>query len=119
MSAPTESGKEFTITVIRLKDKMAKMSQPWSPMELLKVNDQVVRVALFDGMYPWHKHANEDELFYVYKGSIVIQVKGHSTILLHEGEMVVMPKGIEHSPRSLEPSYVLMFEPASLKSQGD
>ncbi|MCW4052669.1 MAG: cupin domain-containing protein [Candidatus Bathyarchaeota archaeon] len=102
-----------------MKSKIEEMSKPWSPIEVSRVNDQVVRMALFDGEYPWHKHANEDELFYVYKGSIIIQVRGHPNIALHEGEMAVLPKGVEHSPRSLEPSYVLMFEPQSLKSQGD
>ena len=107
------------IAVISLKSKIEEMFKPWSPIEVSRVNDQVVRMALFDGEYPWHKHVNEDELFYVYKGSIIIQVRGHPNIALHEGEMAVMPKGVEHSPRSLEPSYVLMFEPRSLKSQGD
>lgn len=107
------------IAIINLKSKIEEMSKPWSPIEVSRVNDQVVRMALFDGEYPWHKHANEDELFYVYKGSIIIQVRGHPNIALHEGEMAVLPKGVEHSPRSLEPSYVLMFEPQSLKSQGD
>lgn len=83
------------------------------------MNDQVVRMALYDGEYPWHKHSNEDELFYVYRGRITIQVKGNPNITLHEGEMAVMPRGVEHSPKSLEPSFVLMFEPQALKSQGD
>jgi len=107
------------ITRISLKDEVKDMNKPWAPVEIARVNDQVVRMALFDGEYPWHKHSNEDELFYVYIGSIVIQVKGHSDITLGEGEMAVMPRGVEHSPRSLEPSYVLMFEPRTLKSQGD
>ena len=107
------------IAAIALKDKIEEMTEPWAPVEVARVNDQVVRIALFDGEYPWHKHAHEDELFYVYKGSIVIKVKGHSNITLHEGEIAVIPKGVEHSPSSLEPSYVLMFEPQTLKSQGD
>jgi mannose-6-phosphate isomerase-like protein (cupin superfamily) len=107
------------ITMINLNDKIKEIARPWSPIEVARVNDQVVRMALFDGEYPWHKHTDEDELFYVYKGSIVIRVKGHPNIALHEGEMAVMPKGVEHSPKSLEPSHVLMFEPQALKSQGD
>ena len=102
MSTPADSGKEVMIAVISLKEKMAKIPQPWSPIELLKANDQVARMALFDGEYPWHKHVNEDELFYVYKGSIIIQVRGHPNIALHEGEMAVIPKGVEHSPRRLD-----------------
>jgi mannose-6-phosphate isomerase-like protein (cupin superfamily) len=107
------------ISKINLLHKIELISKPWIPIEVAKVNDQVVRMALYDGEYPWHKHADEDELFYVCKGSIVIRVKDQSNITLHEGEMAVMPRGVEHSPRSLEPSYVLMFEPATLKSKGD
>ena len=95
------------------------MTKPWSPIEVARVNDQVVRMALFDGEYPWHRHTAEDELFLVFRGSIVIRVKDRPDITLHEGEMAVMPRDVEHSPKSLEPSYVLMFEPQTLKSQGD
>jgi mannose-6-phosphate isomerase-like protein (cupin superfamily) len=107
------------ITAISLRDKIKEMSKPWFPVEVARVNDHVVRIALYDGEYPWHKHANEDELFFVYKGSIVIQMKGQQDVTLREGEMAVMPRGVEHSPRCLEPSYVLMFEPQTLKSRGD
>lgn len=107
------------IRAIILKEKVKELSKPWVPMEISRVNNQVVRLALYDGEYPWHKHANEDELFYVYEGSIVIRMRGQPNVTLHAGEMTVMPKGIEHSPKSLEPSYVLMFEPQALKSQGD
>ncbi len=107
------------IHTTNIKNEIEKLSKPWSPIEIFRVNDQVVRLAMYDGEYPWHKHANEDELFYVYKGSIVIRVRGHPNITLREGEVTVMPKGIEHSPKSLETSYVLMFEPQALKSQGD
>ena len=107
------------IQAINLRDSIKKLTKPWSPIELSRVNDQVVRLALFDGEYPWHKHANEDELFYVYSGRIVIRVRGHMEIELHAGEIAVVPKGVEHSPKSPEPSIVLMFEPEALKSRGD
>ena len=107
------------IRTISLKNKSKELTKPWSPIEVSRVNDQVARLALFDGEYRWHKHANEDELFYVYRGSIVIRVKGHPNIALHEGEIAVVPKGVEHSPKSPEPSIVLMFEPQTLKSKGD
>ena len=87
-------------------------------MELARVNGQVVRMSLVKGEYHWHKHANEDELFYVYKGKIAIQLKDQVDIVLHEGKMVVIPKGVEHCPKSIEPSYLLVFEPYVLKSRG-
>jgi mannose-6-phosphate isomerase-like protein (cupin superfamily) len=107
------------ISAISLGDKIREIDQPWSPTEVARVNDQVVRMSLVKGKYHWHKHANEDELFYVYKGEIVIQLKNQEDISLREGQMVVIPKGVEHCPKSIEPSYVLVFEPYVLKSRGD
>jgi mannose-6-phosphate isomerase-like protein (cupin superfamily) len=107
------------ISTIGLGDIIKKLDQPWSPVEVAQVNDQVVRLSLVKGEYHWHKHTNEDELFYVYRGKIVIQLKDQEDIILQEGEMVVVPKGVEHCPKSIEPSYVLVFEPSALKSRGD
>jgi len=76
-------------------------------------------MALVEGEYHWHKHANEDELFYVRKGSMVIQLREEPDDSLCAGEMAVVPKGMEHCLKSAEPSYVLMFEPYVLTSRGD
>ncbi len=102
-----------------LYDRMKEINKPWTPIEVARVNDQVVRMALFHGEYHWHKHTNEDELFYVIKGAIIIQLLEQPNVILNEGEMVVIPKGIKHSPKSLNPSYVLMFEPSALQRSGD
>jgi len=107
------------ISVISLGNKIREIDQPWSPIEVARVNDQVVRMSFVKGKYHWHKHTNEDELFYVYKGKIVIQLKDQEDIPLQEGEMAVIPKGVEHCPKSIEPSYVLVFEPYVLKPRGD
>jgi len=107
------------ISTINLEDEIKQIDKPWSPIEVARVNDQVVRMALVEGEYHWHKHTNEDELFFVYRGSITIQLKGQPDVALHEGEMVVIPKGVEHRPKSVGPSYVLVFEPYVLQSRGD
>ena len=107
------------ILTINLKDKIKEIDKPWSPIEVARVNDQVVRMALFKGEYHWHKHTDADELFYVYIGSIIIQLKDWPYIALNEGEMAVIPKGVEHCPKSVGPSYVLMFEPSVLQTRGD
>jgi mannose-6-phosphate isomerase-like protein (cupin superfamily) len=68
-----------------------------------RVNDLVVRMSLVKGEYHWHKHTDEDEFFYVYRGKIVIQPKAQEDIVLYEEERVVIPKGVEHCPKSIEP----------------
>ena len=108
------------IEKIKMMSKIKEIGgKPWSPIDIIRVNDQVVRMALVDGEFHWHRHTNEDELFYVFKGEIIIQLKNQPNINLNEGEMVVIPKGIEHCPKSSEPAYVLLFEPFVLKTIGD
>ena len=107
------------IPVASLQESMNAITDAWCPVDIAIVNDQVVRMALIEGEYHWHKHTNEDELFYVLQGEIVIQVRDEPDVVLHDGEMAVIPKGIEHRPTSAGPSYILMFEPRALKSRGD
>jgi len=107
------------IPKINLEEKIKEIKKPWSPIEVARVNDQVIRMALLEGEYHWHKHSNEDELFYVLKGSIIIQLRDQLSMTLNEGEMAVIPKGIEHCPKSPKPSYILLFEPLALDTKGD
>ena len=105
---------------INLKDKIKEINgRPWFPVEVARLNNQVVRMALYKGEYHWHKHDNEDEFFYVLQGRITIQMKNNPDLALNEGEIAVVPKGAEHCPKSDVESYVLMFEPYELKSKGD
>jgi len=76
-------------------------------------------MASIQGAYHWHRHQHEDELFYVLEGEIVIEVKGQPNVRLRSGEMVVIPKDVEHRPTSDGRSYILMFEPAVLQRRGD
>ncbi|MFP3946598.1 MAG: cupin domain-containing protein, partial [Archaeoglobaceae archaeon] len=101
-----------------LRDKMEELTKPFQPLEVATANDQVVRMALIKGEYHWHKHSGEDELFYVLSGELNIQTKD-GDIILTEGEMAVIPRGVEHCPRSDNGCYVLMIEPEGLKSEGD
>ncbi len=111
--------KPKDISKIHLEKEIGKIEKPWYPVDITRINDQVIRLAKFDGKFHWHKHTTEDELFYVLKGEINIHLKDQPNIKLNEGEMVVIPKGIEHCPESEKPSYVLLFEPFNLKSKGD
>ncbi|MFQ5886280.1 MAG: hypothetical protein ACE5II_03490, partial [Anaerolineae bacterium] len=71
------------IPTINLEDAIKQVDKPWSPIEVARVNDQVVRISLLKGESHWHKHTDEDELFYIYKVSLTIQLKDQPDIALH------------------------------------
>lgn len=106
------------MTKIDLKNLIKKIAKrTWTPFEVAKVNNQVVRLAYFKGKYHWHKHEKEDELFFVYAGSIIIQIKNKPDMKLNKGEIAVVPKNVEHCPKSEKGAYVLMFESIELTSR--
>ena len=108
------------ISSIQLKDKMDEITgKHCSPIDVAQLNDQVVRMSYIDGEFHWHKYTDQDELFCVLKGELIIQLKNQPDVTLSEGEMAVIPKGFEHCPKSVKPTYVLLFEPFVLKSTGD
>ena len=107
------------IPVVDVGQRAAEISEPWSPLDMAYINDQVIRLALFHGEYHWHRHVEEDELFYVVKGDITIRLRDQPDVVLGEGQLCVVPKCVEHRPESPEPSVVLLFEPRALKSRGD
>ena len=108
------------IPAINLKNKMNEISgKHCSPIEVARVNDQVVRLSYINGEFHWHKHTDHDELFYILKGKLVIQLKEQPDITLSAGQMTVIPKGVEHCPKSIEPSYILLFESLLLQTRGD
>jgi len=103
-----------------IEEKITELEgKAWSPIDIAEVSEYVIRLALFLGEYHWHKHDNEDELFYVYKGEIKIKIRNQKSIIVKEGELFVVPKGIEHKPTSTKESYILLFELSRLKSTGD
>jgi mannose-6-phosphate isomerase-like protein (cupin superfamily) len=89
----------------------------WSPVDVAHINDWVLRAAAIKGEYHWHSH-QDDELFLVHKGEIVIDTE-KGPILLKEGQGAVIPKGMSHKPRADNRAIILMIEPAKLSSQGD
>jgi len=109
----------MSVVKLSLAEKIEEIDKPWSTVEVALVNDQAVRLAKIQGEYHWHKHTNEDELFYVLKGEMILQLEDQPDISLTEGEMAVVPKGLEHCPRSEGVSYILMVEPQALVSRGD
>ena len=91
-----------------LDDAVAKISAPWTPVDVAAVNGNALRIALFEGEY--HEHTHEyDELFLVYRGAITIWTES-GTINLAEGEGYTVPAGTNHKPIANEPAYVLFID---------
>jgi len=94
---------------VSLIEKFSLFTEQWSPKIVAEINDTTVKIAKLEGEFEWHTHDNEDELFYVFKGKLEIHTreKVHS---LNEGELLVVPKGVEHMPVAKAECEVMMVE---------
>jgi len=104
--------------VINLKDKFKLFDDHWSPKIIGQLNGQDVKLAKIKGEFVWHDHKDEDELFYVMKGTLQIEFRDKK-VTLKEGEMLVIPRGVEHKPIANEEVWILLFEPSNIKHTGD
>jgi len=103
---------------VNLAEKFALFREHWSPKIAGELNGQQVRLAKLKGEFIWHHHAHEDELFLVVKGRLTIKFR-QKDIVLHEGEFVIVPRGVEHKPVAEEEAHILLFEPASTLNTGN
>ncbi|MFT4568824.1 MAG: mannose-6-phosphate isomerase-like protein (cupin superfamily) [Saprospiraceae bacterium] len=103
---------------VNIDQKFAQFQDLWSPKIIGALNGQEVKLAKVQGEFIWHSHADEDELFYVIKGTLIMEFRDRSEILL-EGEMIIVPKGVEHRPVAEEEVWILLFEPAQTKHTGE
>jgi mannose-6-phosphate isomerase-like protein (cupin superfamily) len=92
---------------------------PWFNQTLTTVNDAVVRLGIFEGEFPWHKHTDQDEFFLVLDGEIFLDVEGEQPVRLGPHQGYTVPKGVVHRPRSPRPSTVLMVESLGIVPTGD
>jgi mannose-6-phosphate isomerase-like protein (cupin superfamily) len=96
----------------------AALGEFWSPRVVGEVDDVYIKVAKLKGTFTWHSHANEDELFYVLKGQMRIEME-HATVELREGDMYIVPKGVRHNPSAPEECQVLLIERKTTLHTGD
>ena len=108
----------LTMNKINLLEKFSLFPEHWSPKIIGELNGQQVKLGKFKGEFVFHQHENEDELFMVIKGSFKMEFRD-KTVELKEGEILIVPKGIEHKPVAEEEVWVLMFEPASTVNTGN
>jgi mannose-6-phosphate isomerase-like protein (cupin superfamily) len=106
------------MNAINLKEKLSLFKEQWTPKIIGELNGQQVKLAKIQGEFVWHDHKNEDELFYVIKGQLLIELKD-KTITLNEGDLYIVPRGVAHKPIAHEEVHVMLFEPAMIKHIGD
>jgi len=103
---------------VNLAEKLARVSEHWSPKIVGELNGQQVKVVKFLGPFVWHHHEHEDELFYVVKGRFRMEFRDR-TVDIAAGEFVIVPRGVEHRPVADEEVEVMLFEPASTLNTGN
>jgi mannose-6-phosphate isomerase-like protein (cupin superfamily) len=103
---------------VSLKEKFAKFSEYWSPKIIAQMNDYHFKLAKVQGEFVWHDHPETDEVFLVLKGQLEIHFRD-GRVTLNEGEMYVVPKGVEHKPIAEEECHILLVEPAGTLNTGD
>lgn len=103
---------------INFSDKFAKFSEQWSPKIVAQMNDYHFKIAKIEGEFIWHDHPETDEVFIVLKGQLEIQLRD-GNVVLSEGEMFVVPKGVEHKPFAERECHILLVEPAGTMNTGD
>ncbi len=104
---------------INLKQKHAEFTKQWHPHQIAVVDDMQVLLAKLKGEFVWHAHEHEDELFQVIKGTLYMQFRDRTEVV-KEGEIIVVPKGVEHNPytKNEEEVHVMLFEKLSTKHTG-
>jgi mannose-6-phosphate isomerase-like protein (cupin superfamily) len=103
---------------VNLSEKLSLFKEQWNPKIVGELNGQLVKLVKFKGPFVWHHHDDEDELFYVVKGSFDMEFE-NEIITINEGEFIVVPRGIEHRPNAAQECEVMLFEPASTLNTGN
>ena len=106
------------VHTINLAEKLSRFTAHWTPHVVTELNGQQVKVAKIEGAFDWHQREHEDELFLVVRGRFRLEFRDHA-VDVGEGELVVVPRGVEHRPVADEECHILLFEPAGTRSTGN
>ncbi len=106
------------IEPIDLSQKFSLFSDAWHPRIVGELNESYVKLVRLKGEFVWHRHEKEDELFFVIKGNLVIKLRERD-LNLREGQLVIIPKGLEHLPVAEDEVLVMLLEPKGTVNTGD
>lgn len=108
----------MNLNPVNLRKKFELFHEYWTPKIVGELNGQFVKLAKLKGEFVWHSHENEDELFYIVKGQLLIKFRENEEVILKEGEMYIVPAGVEHFPIAKQECWVMLIEPKSTKHTG-
>jgi mannose-6-phosphate isomerase-like protein (cupin superfamily) len=103
---------------VNISEKLAAFSGYWSPRIVGEINDSYIKLAKLKGEFLWHLHENEEEMFMVVKGRLIIKLR-EKDIVLSEGEFFIIPRGVEHMPVAEEEVHVMLIEPKTTLNTGN
>ena len=106
------------IEPINVMNKFSLFDEKWTPKIIGELNSQYVKVCKLQDDFVWHSHENEDELFWVVEGCLEIHLRA-KVVELHPGELLVVPRGVEHKPVAKSECQVVLFEPAGTLNTGN
>lgn len=110
-----------SIKPINIMEKFALFDKQWTPHIIGELNGQYVKLCKLKDDFVWHSHAEEDELFMVFQGTLYMDFRDGSTAEIKAGEIIIVPKGVEHRPwtKGSEVVFNLLFEPKATKHTGE
>jgi mannose-6-phosphate isomerase-like protein (cupin superfamily) len=108
----------MTIEAINFGYKLGTFAEPWSPRVIAEMNDYQFKLVKLQGEFVWHSHADTDETFIVLAGTLHMGFRDRE-VDVHAGEMIVVPRGIEHCPRADGECHVLLVEPRGVVNTGE
>lgn len=111
----------FDLSSVDIAEKLDRITEYWSPHVVGELNGQHVKLAKLRGEFIWHDHTDEDELFYVLKGELIILFRDpdEREVVIKEGSFIVVPRGVMHKPIAHEEVHVMLFEPSGTVNTGE
>jgi mannose-6-phosphate isomerase-like protein (cupin superfamily) len=107
-----------SLSVVSIGQRLDAIDRFFSPQTIAQVNDTAIKLTKLKGDFIWHFHENEDELFLVLEGKLLMRLRT-GEVWVNKGEFIVVPKGVEHCPVAPEEAHILLVEPQSLKRTGN
>lgn len=106
------------IKKVSISKKMSLFEDLWNPRIVGELNGQHIKIVKAQGIFEWHKHEHEDEMFLVIQGNFNMELRDE-TISINQGEFIIIPKGVEHRPVAKEEVQIMLFEPTNTVNTGE